>query len=240
MTHSALGGPPRKRTVVSGSGRRRIRCREVRNGGDDPRPGGGPLLQAASGTLADGCGKTRPVVLVEGHEIDLQCDVVGNGCLVTKDVAPRKSRLPDTTVMLVRAHIHIESKLREFIEVAAPAPEHLKFSDLDYNQTVRLALILGLDIEFKSALSAVGGLRNKFAHRLDASLGKAEAENLYAALGEQVKSVAQRSYATLLNKYPEKPQQMARLSPRDRVTLYLIAIRGGLIFSVAIAKGLVQ
>jgi hypothetical protein len=33
-------------------------------------------------------------------------------------------RVEDDLGMIVRAHIHIESKLREFIESAAPAPEH--------------------------------------------------------------------------------------------------------------------
>jgi hypothetical protein len=146
----------------------------------------------------------------------------------------------DDLGMIVRAHIHIEGKVREFIEAAAPAPEHFKLNDFDYDQTIRLALILGLDTDFKSALSAVGSLRNKFAHRLDMSLGDVEAKNLYTAMGGQVKSVAQRSYANLLNRFPDKPQQMNHLPARDRIALYLIAIRGGIVFSVAIAKGLVQ
>ena len=71
------------------------------------------------------------------------------------------------------------------------------------------------------------------------SLAEDEANNLYAALGPEAKRVAQSSYKSIVKEYPDKPRQMAQLSPKDRIVLYLIALRGGLIFSTAIAKGLV-
>jgi hypothetical protein len=149
-------------------------------------------------------------------------------------------RAEDDLGMIVRAQIHIESKLHDFIEAAAPAPQQVTFQGFDFDQTIRLALVLGLDTEFKSALSAVGNLRNRFAHRLDMSLGEAEAKNLYAALGPQAKHVAQSSYKSLIERYPDKPRQIAKLSPKDRIVLYLIALRGGLIVSIAAVKSLID
>jgi hypothetical protein len=142
----------------------------------------------------------------------------------------------DELGMIVRAHIHIESKLREFVQTAAPAPQYFKPSS--YSHTLRLAMILGLNAELHSALSAVGKLRNDFAHNVDTSLGEAQAARLHDAMGPKVREVAEYSYSKLREDSPDKPESTAQLAPRDRVSLYLIAVRGGIVISIAAAKGL--
>lgn len=54
----------------------------------------------------------------------------------------------DDLGMVVRAHIHIEHELRGLITAAAPKPDQVKFSEMDFDATIRLALILGLHPEF--------------------------------------------------------------------------------------------
>jgi hypothetical protein len=46
----------------------------------------------------------------------------------------------DDLGMVIRAHIHIEHELREFILATAPNPGEIKFSDYDYAKTLQLAL----------------------------------------------------------------------------------------------------
>ncbi len=47
----------------------------------------------------------------------------------------------DDLGMVIRAHIHIEHELREFIVAAAPQPAELKLSDYDYASTLKLAIL---------------------------------------------------------------------------------------------------
>jgi hypothetical protein len=137
----------------------------------------------------------------------------------------------DELGMVVRAHIHIEHELRAVIMAVAPVPNQVRFSDLDFEATVRLALILGVHPEFKSPLAAIGKLRNKFSHRLDMKLGKSEADDLYKALGAEIKKIVQKTYDNLRADNPDKdyPKKYSSLDVRDRIMTILISIRGGLI-----------
>jgi hypothetical protein len=59
----------------------------------------------------------------------------------------------DDLGLVVRAHLHIEHELREFIISAAPSPKHVDFTKMDFAGAVRLALVLGLDPTLQQALS---------------------------------------------------------------------------------------
>lgn len=47
----------------------------------------------------------------------------------------------DDLGMVVRAHIVIEHELEEFVRLAAPEPSQVKFSEMDFDGKVRLALV---------------------------------------------------------------------------------------------------
>jgi hypothetical protein len=53
--------------------------------------------------------------------------------------------------MVVRAHNHIEHELREFVVSAAPRPDQVKFPEMNFDGTIRLALVLGPDANLKPA-----------------------------------------------------------------------------------------
>src|SRR6478736_2632080 len=144
----------------------------------------------------------------------------------------------DDLGMVVRAHIHIEHELRSFIQAAAPAPQHLKFSEMDFDATVRLAMVLGLHAEFQRPLMHLGSLRNKFSHRLDMKIGDEEANNFYEALGPGAKRAAQHSFAQVQKDEPGKhPNNFRKLPAKDRLLVSLISLRGGILIELVRVLG---
>jgi len=128
---------------------------------------------------------------------------------------------------IIRMHSFIEHELKEYILTASPRPEHIKFSSYDYTATLQLAFILGLNAELKAALSAIGGLRNRFAHQHDAELTIQDATNLYNALNASCKSDLQQGYAATLktSKHRHLPKSTKDLPPRIFVGLCAMTLR---------------
>jgi hypothetical protein len=124
----------------------------------------------------------------------------------------------DDLGMVVRAHIHIEHELKEFVTAAAPRPDQVKFPD--YDGTIRLALVLGLDATLKPALNAIGKLRNKFSHRLGMKLGSQEVNDLFAALSPQHQKMMQEIY----KKQGGKNIQAAPIAERVRFVFITLVI----------------
>jgi hypothetical protein len=130
-------------------------------------------------------------------------------------------RSDDDLGMVVRAHIHIEHELSAFVTSAAPRPDQVK--EMNFDGTIRLALVLGLDARLKPALNAIGNLRNKFSHRLGMKLGTQEVNDLFAALSPQDQTMMREMY----KKQGGKNIQAAPIVDRVRfifITL-LIALR---------------
>ena len=128
----------------------------------------------------------------------------------------------DDLGMVVRAHIVIEHELQEFVLLAAPNPSELKFKEMDYDEKVRLALVLGLDPELKAALKAAGTLRNRFSHKLEMKLGEQEAKNLFATLTPEHLKTLRTIYTPHLAK--EQNQTLQGASVRDRVQMFFMLI----------------
>jgi hypothetical protein len=140
----------------------------------------------------------------------------------------------DELGMVVRAHIHLENQLQEFILVAAANPHEVKFSEIDFAGTVRLALALGLDPKLKAALNAAGSLRNKFSHRLEMKLGEEEARNLFTTLTPNDANAVQNVYMQLRKNTEEssgeeKVRRLRQASARERVQVFFISIFSRLI-----------
>jgi len=124
----------------------------------------------------------------------------------------------DDLGMVVRAHIHIEHELREFVTSAAPRPDQVKFRD--YDGALQLALVLGLDAKLKPALNAIGNLRNKFSHKLGMTLGSQEVNDLFGALSPQHKKMMQEMY----KKQGGKNIQAAPIADRVRFVFITLVI----------------
>jgi hypothetical protein len=113
-------------------------------------------------------------------------------------------RNEDDLGKVVRAHIHIEHELQDFIFFGSPVPDQLKsFDTMEFTDKVQLALLLGLTPDLKAALNATGRLRNKFAHKLDMKIGEDEAKNLIATLTPSAKQHFQARLDNALSGLPE-------------------------------------
>jgi hypothetical protein len=130
---------------------------------------------------------------------------------------------------IVRGHIYIEHELQDLIFFAAPNPDELeRFDKIEYSEKVKLALVLGLDPLLKSALSAVGSLRNKFSHRLDMKLGIDQANNLVASLPPLSKRKFQTLLKEALSQIPEKSslrgEGLAYFQAQTQVLMFFLAL----------------
>ncbi|MFH1346538.1 MAG: hypothetical protein ABIL01_35905 [Pseudomonadota bacterium] len=128
----------------------------------------------------------------------------------------------DPLRMLVRAQAHIEQSLRHFIVAAAPSPQNVGLQRLDFDGTVRLALILGLNAEVKPALKALGVLQGTFARSIDAEFGSQEADNFYNVLSPAMKQVLREVYQEF--RVEQNLGEFKRQPPARRLVWFLIGI----------------
>ncbi|TXN41431.1 hypothetical protein FV232_24760 [Methylobacterium sp. WL30] len=126
---------------------------------------------------------------------------------------------------VVRGHIYIESELIDFIRARLPNPAGIKDLEIDYYGRIKLAIALGLDESFGPSLKFVGTLRNRFAHRLDAAIGKQDADAFEKALGPH-KAVTSEAFKTAHIKRGtfETTVAIKQQEPRDRVTLGFVTL----------------
>lgn len=131
---------------------------------------------------------------------------------------------------IIRAHIHIEHELIQFIEKHLKVPKALKDMQLDYNARIHLALALGLKPSLSSPLKAVGTLRSAFAHKLGAILSEGKAKDFYKSFDAEGKRVLQQAYnRTHQQLGTAKPPKVASLGPKDLCILCLVVIWAALI-----------
>lgn len=144
----------------------------------------------------------------------------------------------DELGVVIRAHIYVEHELIAFIRATMSPPEALDAIKLDYEGRVKLAMALGLPAHFKPALSFLGTLRNSFAHRLDATLTKQEANGFAAAMGPN-KAVAGNAYRATQTKFTsgDMAVPVSDRAPKDRVILYLITLWSGIAVAAVKVRG---
>lgn len=127
---------------------------------------------------------------------------------------------------VLRAHIRIENQLIRLIENLAFAPQHLSRLQLEYDQYVTMALVLGLRADWVSPLRAIGRLRNSFAHKLEATLDAGTVNNLYESLPADGKAQVHTRYATIRNDNPQfsLPDRLSDAAPKDRFQLIALIL----------------
>lgn len=150
----------------------------------------------------------------------------------SEDAFIQSLQAEDELGLVIRAHIHIEAKLIEFLFLLADA-KALERMDLEYSQRVHLAVALGLKEEYSKGLLALGTIRNAFAHKLGSSLTESRVSNLYGALSSDEKSVVQESYArTERTQMAHGGKKFQALSPRNRFVLIVVALQSVLILAI--------
>jgi len=133
--------------------------------------------------------------------------------------------------MVLRAHIHVEASLNDLLDLVIPIPEHLP--SLRYRQRVELACAMGLKPQYRSALIALGEIRNAFAHKLDSQLSEDRITKLYQAFAPEDRELLQTSYeASKSRMLVEKGPSFSDLGPRDRFVIMALVLKSALVTAV--------
>lgn len=137
----------------------------------------------------------------------------------------------DALTVVVRSAIYVESQIIQLIEENVSDPSHLARMDLAFLQKVHLAAAIGLDSRLIPPLKALGEIRNKFAHRLDATLSANEADNFYSVFNSQDKQIIQRVYdrTRKISAAKRRPSRFGSLPALERFTLCVAALRGAIV-----------
>ncbi|WP_426683668.1 hypothetical protein ABFU84_05815 [Xanthomonas translucens pv. undulosa] len=132
----------------------------------------------------------------------------------------------DQMGMVVRAHIRVESLLIQTIDCLVLRPNLLPKLNLDYDQYVTLALALGLKEKFGPPLHVLGKLRNDFAHKLNTSLTKQSANNLYTAFGADDKREVQACFERIKGDNEEMRhfRRFSDLEPADQFKILALTL----------------
>ncbi|MFH1769229.1 MAG: hypothetical protein ABH833_01005 [Parcubacteria group bacterium] len=127
---------------------------------------------------------------------------------------------------VIRVHLHVEFHVNEILNILTPYPEDLKPLQLDYDGKVNLICALGVQPKYKPIVSALGKMRNKFAHNPFYRLDKSEVNNLYKALESTDREILQESHEkTRKTSGPVEIRPYKELSPKDQFILIAVVIR---------------
>lgn len=130
----------------------------------------------------------------------------------------------DELGVVVRAHIHIEASVNDFLEHVVPFPDLMP--RLQYETKLRLACALGLRQDRFAALKLLGDIRNLFGHKLDAVLTDAKINELYFALPPKDQNLVVDVYNATVEQMGEKnPPPFANLTPKDRFVLIAVLLK---------------
>jgi len=149
---------------------------------------------------------------------------------ITPEIETRLNQLAEDLLQeddlgaAVRAHIRIESVLNEFVKLALYHPKHLKKMNLDFDQSVSLALALGLVEELGPPLHAMGSLRNKFAHEIGTQLDQSKVTALYGTFSTSAKAQAQQLFNRFNEAFSVKIDRLKNLPIRDQFIVYSLVI----------------
>lgn len=139
----------------------------------------------------------------------------------------------DDVGLVMKAHLHIEHQLMEFIELHMPFKERCDWQRVSYAGKVELALAFGIREELRKPLALVGKLRNDFAHNLGARLEEFDSLAMFNGLPPLLHEGTKRSYERVRGT-PFKPSSFDR---RDLLVLILLNIRQAVKAAVEHRKG---
>lgn len=120
----------------------------------------------------------------------------------------------DDLGVVIRAQIHVESSLNDFIIKKISDLKTLR--QLRFNQRIDLACELGLNSELKYPLKMLGDLRNDFAHKLDTTLSKEKVDSFHKAFDEKTKVFFQTAYEATESEMLKEMPNFSDLCPKDK------------------------
>jgi hypothetical protein len=139
----------------------------------------------------------------------------------------------DDLGLVVKAHLHIEHQLAEFIQLSMPNPEKCDWTRVGYAAKLEIAIGMGLPDQLRKPLEAVGKLRNSFAHNLNYSQSQIDAVALYNGLPARLHAGVKETYRRIRGE-ELKP---SKLSNRDLLVIMLLNLRQAIQAEVQRARG---
>ena len=125
---------------------------------------------------------------------------------------------------VVRAHIHIEASIIEFLNARVPFPDELP--RLQYEARLKLSTALGLKRDYFESLKLLGDIRNSFGHNINTVLTDVKLNELFSKLPQEGKDITLQAYAmTSKQRGEEKALPFVQLAPRDRFTLIAVMLK---------------
>ncbi len=137
----------------------------------------------------------------------------------------------DDLGVVIRAQIHVESSLNDFITKKISDLKTLR--QLRFNQRIDLAYELGLDSELKSPLKILGELRNSFAHKIEASLSKDKVESFYNAFDEKTQSFFQTAYEATGSEMLKEIPNFSGLCPKDKFVIMATILKARVVVELS-------
>lgn len=135
----------------------------------------------------------------------------------------------DQLGMVIRGHIHLEHWLDNFLLTAMPLYENYeKGINADYKTKVLMCCALGLAPELQGPLSAVGTLRNKFAHLPSYKLTESDVNNLYASLSSAHKQHLKQAFLILARRFQRESSSFVKIDYIERLNLIFMLLHSKL------------
>lgn len=135
----------------------------------------------------------------------------------------------DDVGMVLRGHLHIELQLKEFISLFLPFVERCDWKKINYRQKIEFALSCGLPEDMRTPLEKIGGLRNAFAHQLNADIQKKTGIDIYNSVSTRHKNTIELCYKELGRK---EPFMLNQLDDKEILQLLLVAIHSAIIAAI--------
>lgn len=129
----------------------------------------------------------------------------------------------DELGVVIRAQIHIESSVNDFIEKKISNLKTIR--QLRFSQRVELACELGLGADIKQPLKKLGDLRNDFAHKLDTKLSTQKVESFYHSFDTEAQKFFQKAYEESGSVMLLQTPQFVNLSPKDKFAIMAVALK---------------
>lgn len=135
----------------------------------------------------------------------------------------------DDLGMILRAHLHIEHQLKEFISLFLPFSERCDWEEISYARRIDLALSCGLPEDMRTPLKKIGTIRNDFAHKLNMVIEKETVQNMYNDLSQRHRDVVKLCHKELGGKEPLKPSQS---DPKELLQILLVSIHSAILAEI--------
>lgn len=135
----------------------------------------------------------------------------------------------DDLGVVIRSHIIVEKSLNLFVESLTSDKEEFRKLNLGFEETVKLAVALGLTERFKKPLCSLVRLRNRFAHTIRSEISAQDATNLYKSFRGEDKGILHEALAKTRKELSDhKIDEYKKLPPRLKYIFNVVVLNVGL------------